>query len=143
MNLHGKVLSSKYIDVFGHYFPEKNDENCSIISFQNVSQQPKSIYEHKGRQTSQAFTDSNASIAMYTELSIDEYQLPEHEKFNNRMWIFNPNSVSIISSNSTIEISETPWNFIGGTSIIINKGFVLHMTSQGKGRYKTGLGRWT
>ena len=101
-NLHGEILSAKDSNVFGHNFPTKPDENCSIVTFQNVGKQPKSIYKHKGCQTSQAFRESKASIAMYSELLIDECQLPESKKFNNRMRLFNPKSLSIVSSNRNI-----------------------------------------
>ena len=80
---------------------------------------------------------------MYAELSIDECQIPENEKFNDRMRLFNPKSVSFVSSNRNIKKSEAPWNLVGGTAITIDEGFASHMTTQGMGRDKTGLGRWT
>ena len=142
-NLQGELLSAKDSKVFGDNFPEDTTDDHSIITFQKTGQQPKSIYENKGHQTSQAFRDSKANVAMYAEILIDECHIPENEKFNDRMKIFNPKSLSIISYNLTIEKSETPWNLVGGMEITLDVCFVSHITMQGKGRDITGLGRWS
>ena len=142
-NFHGELLPEKDSKAFGDEFPEYTSDDHSIITFQNTGQQPKTIYENKGRQTSKAFRESKANLEMYAEISIDECHIAENEKFNDRMRIFNPKSLSIVSSNRTIEKSETPWNLVGGTAITLDEGFVLHLTTQGKGRDITGLGRWS
>ena len=46
-SLYGEVLTANNSDVFGHYFPKYPDKNCSIITFQNIGQQPKTIYKQK------------------------------------------------------------------------------------------------
>ena len=38
-NLHGEVSSSKDSDTFGDEYPKSPEENCSIITYQNIGQQ--------------------------------------------------------------------------------------------------------
>ena len=140
-NLHGEILPAKDLEAFGHDFPERPNDNCSIITFQNIGQQPKSKFEYKATTTARAFKASKASIALYAELSINESKLPPYEKFSNRMKQYNPKSLSYTSSNQH-QKEESPWNRVGGTAITIDEGFASHRTSQGTGRDKTGLGRW-
>ena len=106
-NLFGDVLSSSNSNKFGDEFPEHPNENCSIITYQNIGQQPESAYERKSRETAKAFKMSKASIALYTELSICEEKLRINEKFNDRMQYKNPRSFSVVSSNQRL-IDETP-----------------------------------
>ena len=65
-NLHGEVLTSKDSDTFGDEFPKSPETNCSIITYQNIGQQPQSRYERKAIETSKAFRMSKASIACNT-----------------------------------------------------------------------------
>ena len=106
-NLFGEILSSKDSDEFGDKFPKSPAENCSIITYQNIGQQPRSAFDRKSRETSKAFKKSKASIALYAELSICEEMLPVNEKFNDRMQFFNPRSFSVVSSNQRL-MNETP-----------------------------------
>ena len=141
-NLFGDVLSSSDSNKFGDEFPEHPNENCSIITYQNIGQQPESAYERKSRETAKAFKMSKASIALYTELLICEEKLRVNEKFNDRMQYKNPRSFSVVSSNQRL-IDETPWNLVGGTAITIDEGFLAHKTTDGTGSDPERLGRWT
>ena len=139
--LHGEILSAKDSECFGHEYPSEVNDYCSIITYQNIGQQPKSRYDRKAIKTATAFKASKASVALYTELSINEKGLSNDEKFDNRMKAFSPKSCSIVSSNQKIG-KDTPWNLVGGTALTIDEGFASHKTTQGSGCNPRGLGRW-
>ncbi len=44
-NLFGDLLSLSDSNTFGDEFPESPAENCSIITYQNIGQQPELAYE--------------------------------------------------------------------------------------------------
>ena len=141
-NLYDKVLSLKDSEAFGDEFPKSSDVNCSIITYQNIGQQPRQRYDKKAIDTSKAFKRSKTSIALYTELSICEEKIPPNEKFNDQMQQYNPRSFSIVSCNQNL-MDETPWNFVGGTAITIDKGFLAHKVTDGTGKDPEKFGRWT
>ena len=53
----------------------------------------------------------------------------------------NPGSFSILSYNSNMG-EDAKWNTIGGTAITMDSNFTSHITQQGYGKDKSGLGRW-
>ena len=66
-NLQGEQIPAKYSELFGHSYPTRINNNCSIITYQNTGQQPKYGFNWKAKKTSRAFKNSRASVAMYTE----------------------------------------------------------------------------
>ena len=140
-DMHGDCMPEKDSEAFGHNYPKKPFDNSSIITFQNIGRLPKSAFGHKSVQMSKAFKDSNANIALYAEPSINDRFLNPNEKFNDRMKMKNPGSFSMLSYNSNMG-EEATWDTIGGTAITMDANFTSHMTKQGYGMDKTGLGRW-
>ena len=70
-NLLGKKFPEKDSKGFGNLFPRKLLDNSSIMTFQNISQLSRSTFGHKSIQISKAFINSNASITLYPEPSIN------------------------------------------------------------------------
>ena len=140
-DLHGETLTAKDSDVFGNNYPEIPNNNSTIITFQNIGQQPQSKYDYKSIATSKSFRASHANIALYAEISLNEKKIKVGEKFNDRMKHFNPKSFSLVSSNRHCG-PDASWNVVGGTAITIDEGFVSHRVQQGMGKDKKGLGRW-
>ena len=139
--MHEDLLQEKDSEAFGHNFPKKPFDNSSIITFQNIGRLPKSGYGHKSVQMATAFKDSNANIALYAEPSINDRFLNPNEKFKDRMRMNNPGSFSILNYNANMG-EDAKWNTIGGTTITMDSNFTSHMTQQGYGKDKSGLGRW-
>ena len=48
-NLQGELIAEKDSDVFGDEYPEQIAENCSIITYQNVGQQPMELHDRKAQ----------------------------------------------------------------------------------------------
>ena len=67
-DLHGDTIPEKDSEVFGHNFPVKLFDNCSIITFQNIGGLPRNLRSFKNHQMSKAFKESKASIALYAEV---------------------------------------------------------------------------
>lgn len=139
-NLHSKVPSSKDSDAFGDEFPKSPEENCSIITYQNIGQQPQQRYDKKAINTSKAFKKSKVTVALYTELSICEEKIPPNEEFNGIMKEYSPRSMSIVSSNQNLR-EETSWNLVDGTAVTIDEGFLAHKVTDGIGKDLEKLGR--
>ena len=79
--LSGEILDEKDSEVFGHNFPSKSKNNCSIITFQNIGQQSQSRDAENSRFVAKAFTASRASVALYAETCLNETKLCGHDKF--------------------------------------------------------------
>ena len=71
-NLQGEQIPAKDSELFGHSYPTRINNNCSIITYQNTGQQPKYGFYWKAKETSRAFKNSRASVAMYTETGLNE-----------------------------------------------------------------------
>ena len=54
-------------ETFGHEYPSKPNDNCTIITFQNIGPQPQSAHSLTANLTAQAFKVSKASVALYAE----------------------------------------------------------------------------
>ena len=74
-NLRGEQIPAKDSEFFGHSYPARIHTNCSIITYQNIGQQPRIGFNFKSRETSKAFKNSRASVAMYNETGLNEKQL--------------------------------------------------------------------
>ena len=98
-DLNGDSIAAKDSDTFGNDYPERPNNNSTIITFQNTGQQPYSRYSYKSSATALAFCKSHANIALYAKISLNEQKLKLNEKFNDRMKHFNQNSFSLVSSN--------------------------------------------
>ena len=99
--LAGENLVAKDSDSFGHVFPKQPSLNCLIITFQNTGQMQQFIMSAKLEQIAKAFKQSNASVALYAEHSLNQKskEIPMTERFHQRMINVNPSSLSKISFN--------------------------------------------
>ena len=140
-NLLGEVISDKDSNTFENEYPEFPAENCSIITYQNTGQQPFLMNDWKSTNTSKAFKNSNANIALYAEISLCEEKIPAGQKFNDRMRRYNPRSYSVVNSNKHL-MNNTPWNLVGATALTMDESFASHRTNQSIAKDPSGLGRW-
>ena len=124
-NLKGEQIPTKDSEFFGHFYPDRINTNCSIITYQNIGQQPRFGFTFKSKETSKAFKNSKASVAMYNETGLNEKQLERYDKFNDRMRKFNPKSKSYHSHNHHLS-SEASWNVPGGTAITLDENLHSH-----------------
>ena len=141
--LTGKILDEKDSKVFGHNFPCKNKNNCSIITFQNIGKQSQGRDSKKSRFVAKAFTASRASVALYTDTCLNETKLCDHDKFYSRMTKYAPLSYTMHSHNE-IEGVDRSWEMYGGTAITMDKNGRSHKSeNSGSGKDNTRLRRWT
>ena len=84
-NIQGEQLPTIYSIIFGHPFSTSPNYNYSIITFQNTSPQPNYSNTYKATGTSKTFVISNASVALYAEVSLIESKLEANEKLNDRI----------------------------------------------------------
>ena len=71
-DLRDEQILAKDSEIFGHSYPARIHTNCSIITYQNIGHQPRLGYNFKSKETSKAFKNSIASVAMYNETSLNE-----------------------------------------------------------------------
>ena len=141
-NLRGEVLPVIDSEIFGHNYPTKVNTNCSIITYQNVGQQPKYGFQYKAKETAKSFRDSKASIAMYNKTGLNQTKLERCDKFNDRMKKINPRSISYHCHNQNLPKDEV-WNVPGGVAMTIDENLLSHQINNGNGKDKELLGRWT
>ena len=139
--LHGDSLAVKDSDTFGNIYLESLNNNLTIITFQNVGQQPYWKYNYKSIETSKAFRASHANITLYAEISLNKQKLPINEKFNDPIKHFSRKSFSFVSSSKYCG-TEAGRNIVGGIAITINKEFILHRVRQRMGKNIKGLRKW-
>ena len=120
--LAGENLVAKDSNSFGHVFPKQPSLNCSIITFQNTGQMQQFVMSAKLEQIAKAFKQSNASVALYAEHSLNQKskEIPMTERFHQRMINVNPSSLSKISFNEHAN-DDTPWYYPGGTALTMDR----------------------
>lgn len=111
-----------------------------MITFQNVGPQKKTLHSYNSKQTSKAFWESNTSIALYAEPSLNQKAIPGSERFHERMREFNKGSMSVLNNNENIE-GHQDWKRHGGMAITAESNLMMHFHS--KGKYEHSLNRWT
>ena len=129
-------------EIFGHEYPSKPNDNCTIITFQNIGPQPQSAYLLTANLTAHAFKVSKASVALYSEYGLNDCRLRKQEQFFHRMRRVNEGSTSYVSNNTTIHPFHS-WHILGGTTLTVDANLSTHRAQQGSGKDETGLGRWT
>ena len=140
--LDGRNLAAKDSNSFGDEFPERPAPNSSIITFQNTGQMKQYLMNEKSEQIATAFKQSNASVALYAEHSLNQKskEIPITERFHQRMINVNPSSLSKIAFNTHTN-EDTPWNYPGGAAMTVDRICRSHHTKNGVD--SSGLGRWT
>ena len=93
-------------------------------------------------ETSKAFRDSRASVAMYTETGLNQKKLDQCDRFNDGMRKFDSKSTSYHNHNQHLS-NEDPWNVTGRTAITVDENLGSHQVPNGNGQDKEKLGRWT
>ena len=91
-------------------------------------------------QIAKAFKCSNASVALYTEHSLNKTEFHCSDRFHQKMLHINLKSLSKLSHNIN-QNSDTPWHYPGDTALTMNATAKAHMSSRGID--PTGLGQWT
>ena len=100
------------------------------------------IMSAKLEQIAKAFKQSNASVALYAEHSLNQKSkdIPMTERFHQQMINVNPSSLSKISFNEHAN-DDTPWYYSGGIALTIDR--IPREHHVGNGVDLSGLGRWT
>ena len=138
-NLRGEELPVIDSECFGHHYPTRINTNCSIITYQNVGQQPKYGFHYKAKETAKSFRDSKASIAMYNETELNQTKVERCDKFNDRMKKINPRSIIYHCHNQNLPKDEV-WNVPGGTVMTLDENLLSHQIHNGNGKDKELLG---
>ena len=141
-NLQGEQIPAKDSEMFGHSYPTRINNNYSIITYQNTSQQPKYGNSYKSKETLRAFKNSRSSVAMYTEIGLNEKKLEMYDKFNDKMKKYSPKSKFYHNYNHHLSREES-WNVPGGTVITLDENIHLHHVLDESGQDKKKLRRWT
>ena len=66
-NLHGIAISASDSEHFGHNFPSTPGTNTTIVTFQNIGQQPNDATTSKSTHNDRAFRSSNAGVALFAK----------------------------------------------------------------------------
>lgn len=130
-------------EAFGHFYQKYPSDNCSIITFVNTGQMPKTVFKEEGKKArgiAKAFKTSKASIALYAEVDINKSKIPFNERFDQRMRRISLSSRSFLVNNKVT--ASNSWCNPEGIAITIDGNFRSHMTPDGYGKDLTGLGRW-
>ena len=140
--LAGDVITIIDSETFGHEYPSKPNDNCTVITFQNIGPQPQSAYSITANLTATAFKVSKASVALYAEHGLNERRMRKQEQFFHRMRRVNEGATTYVSNNTTMHPYHS-WHIPGGTALTVDTNLSTHKAQQGSGRDETGLGRWT
>ena len=140
--LAGDVITIIDSETFGHEYPSKPNDNCTVITFQNIGPQPQSAYSITANLTATAFKVSKASVALYAEHGLNERRMRKQEQFFHRMRRINEGATTYVSNNTTMHPYHS-WHIPGGTALTVDTNLSTHKAQQGSGRDETGLGRWT
>ena len=112
-------------ETFGHEYPSKPNDNCTIITFQNIGPQTQSAYSLTANLTAHAFKVSKASVTLYAEHGLNNHQLRKPEQFFHRMRRVNERSTSYVSNNTTIHPFHS-WHIPGGTELTVDTNLSTH-----------------
>ena len=142
-DLHGNRIEGNDSETYGHTYPKEAQLNHTIITYQNIGEQTRSSLTTRSKDTTTAFKESKAAIALYTETWLNEPKLDVYDRFNERTKKYAPHSYSRHSHNEHVLESET-WRVAGGTALTVDASFKSHKSpQQGEGKDREGLGRWT
>ena len=108
-NLDGISISVSDSEHFGHNFPLILSTNTTIVTFQNIGQQPNEATKSKSTHTNRAFRSSNVSMALFAKYGLNEAKLQSPHLFNTRMKSVEPHSFSYITNNIN-EKAIASWN---------------------------------
>ena len=133
-------ISATDSEHFGHNFPSAPGTNTTIVTFQNIGQQPSEATESKSAHNARAFRSSNAGVALFAEHGLNEAKLQSYHLFYTRMKSVETRSFSYITNNIN-EKDVASWNQIRGTGFTLSPLFRSHKDDHGCDQ--TGLGRWT
>ena len=98
-NLDWTAISASDTEHFGHNFISTPVTNTTIVTFQNIGQQPNEATKSKSTHNALAFRSSNAGVAMFAEHGLNEAKLQLPHLFNTRMKSVEPRSFSYITNN--------------------------------------------
>ena len=139
-DIHGNNQQANDGEHFGDIFPDAASPNSSLFTFQNIGPQKRSAFHTTSQLNSRQFARSKASVALYAEHCLNEYQLPACHLFNNRMKKHSSRSFSFLLNN-THEADSLGWHQVGGTGFSLNGLFTSHKMDHGGDI--SGLGRWS
>ena len=72
-------------ETFGHEYPSKPNDTCTIITFQNIGPQSQSAYSITANLTAYAFKTSKASVALYAEHGLNKRRIRQQERLFHHM----------------------------------------------------------
>ena len=102
-------MTIKDSEAFGSEFPDTPGPNCSIVTFQNTGQMDQYTLQTKSQQITEAFNESNASVAMYAEHCLHKTG-EKTERFHAPM--VNWNHVSLTKISTTPTLIPTPLGIV-------------------------------
>ena len=116
----GHILEHEDAEAFGNLYPTKIQSEHMIITFQNISPQTQYGNTDKAKITNKALKESQARVAMYAEIGLNEYKLQPQERFDARLKSFNKQFYVVHTFNKHLGNTAT-WEAPGGTAVAIEK----------------------